>query len=143
MGILDKLTGKGKEYPQLDESIPAFAQLDGIRENLTRLVSDIDDNIEIVPADQAAYVYYGKPPKMFGIAWVHDGQIENFKSLVDEKGFSPNALQALTMQLKGAYEEHKSDDRFSYNIGDKKVTVIPSSGMAKDVGSIIEKVSQI
>ncbi|MFC1549479.1 hypothetical protein ACFL4R_01250 [Nitrospirota bacterium] len=143
MGLLDKLLGKGKDYPPLDESAPAFAQLDGVRENLAKLASDINDNMEIVPADQAAYVYFGKPPKMFGISWIHEGRIVNVKTLVDEKGFSPSALQHLTELLKGAYEDHQNEDRFSYGLGEKKVTVIPSAGLASDVGRIIEKISQI
>jgi hypothetical protein len=86
MGILGKLFSGKQDYPSLDSSDPAAMQLESVRPPLEKLAAETNDPLEVVPAEDSVYVFIGKPPKKFGIAWIEDGdKIVNFKSLVDEK----------------------------------------------------------
>ncbi len=96
MGILGKFFGGKHDYPSLDSSTPAAKQLESVRLPLEKLATETKDPLEVVPAEDSVYIFLGKPPKKFGIAWIEDGdKIINFKSLVDEKGLSPDSLQHL------------------------------------------------
>lgn len=71
MGILDKLFGGNKDYPPLPEDNEAQAQLSEVRALLEDLARRAPDRLEVVPAEHEAFVFLGKPPKSFGIAWIH------------------------------------------------------------------------
>ena len=140
MGILGKFFGGKHDYPSLDSSDPAAKQLESVRPPLEKLAGEINDPLEVVPAEDSVYVFVGKPPKKFGIAWIEDGdKIVNFKSLVEEKGLSPTRLEALSEELKKAYIAHQDKPRYVTRISDREVVVIPSTSLLNDLKSVVEQ----
>ena len=104
---------------------------------MEELASKAKDSLEVVTAENATYVFIGKPPKQFGIAWVQDGKIYNLKSLADEKGLSPVKLQKTSEELSKAYKRSEKDARYSTQIGGCSVTVAASETLGKEVDHII------
>ncbi|MDX1764567.1 MAG: hypothetical protein R3231_09625 [bacterium] len=140
MGFLDGLFGKKQDYPPLEESSPAASRIGQMKEPLEKLTSEFSDDIEIVPTEQVAYAFIGKPPKKFGVAWVEaSGKINNFKTLVDEKGLSMPSLERLSNELKDAYIRSENESRYATTIADRKVVVTPSEAMASDIKKIIDE----
>ena len=99
MGILSKFFGKDLDYPPLDESSAAAKQLAAIREPLQKLAGEVSDPLEVIPSDGTAYVFVGNPPKKFGLAWIHDGEVSNFKKLVERSGIKPSQLESIVEEL--------------------------------------------
>lgn len=140
MGFMDKLLGSSKEYPPLNKDDPAAQKLDALRQPVEKLVSEIKDPIEVVPGDETAFFFIGKPPKKFGVAWVgKDGKVVNFKSLVEEKGLSVISLEKLSDRLKQIYIDHQEEPRYSTTIKDKQVVVTPSETLKGDIRKVIEE----
>ncbi|MEJ2435887.1 MAG: hypothetical protein P8Y53_23130, partial [Pseudolabrys sp.] len=98
MGMFDKLFGSDADYPPLPADNDARARLDAMKAPLEELAEKVNDHLEVVPADHEAYVYLGKPPTRFGIAWIHDGKLDGLRELVDEYNLS----QADTQKMIGA-----------------------------------------
>ena len=73
MGILGQFFGGKLNYPPLDSSAPAAKQLESVRPPLEKLAAETNDPLEIVPAEDSVYIFVGKPPKKFGIAWMKRG----------------------------------------------------------------------
>ncbi|MFC1844135.1 hypothetical protein ACFLZ5_05035 [Thermodesulfobacteriota bacterium] len=139
MGFLDKLLGSSKDYPPLDNSDPAAQKIDALRQPVENFVSEINDPLEIIPDDETAFFFIGKPPKKFGVAWVgKDGKVVNFKSLVEEKGLSMISLEKLSDRLKQIYIEHQEEPRYSISISEKNVVVTPSETLKTDIRKVIE-----
>ena len=138
MGMLDKLFGGKNDYPPLPPDNDALARLDQVKPQLEELANRVNDHLEVVPGDQEAYVYLGKPPKRFGIAWLHDGKVDGLNELVDEHKLSQSQVQKLIGALSAAYEHASDAPRYSAEVGGKQVTVIPSRGFGKEVHQIIE-----
>jgi hypothetical protein len=140
MGFMDKLFGSSKDYPPLGKDDPAAQKLDSLRQPVEKLVSEIKDPVEVVPGDETAFFFIGKPPKKFGVAWVgKDGKIVNFKSLVEERGLSMISLEKLSDRLKQVYIQHQEEPRYSTTISDKKVVVTPSDTLKSDIRKVIEE----
>jgi hypothetical protein len=140
MGILGKLFGGKHDYPSLDRSAPAAMQLESVRSPLEKLADQTSDPLEVVPADDSVYVFVGKPPKKFGLAWIEDGdKIVNFKSLVDEKGLSPAGLHRLSEELKDAYIAHQDKPRYVTKISDREIVVIPSRSLLNHLKGVVEQ----
>ena len=140
MGFLDQIFGKKPDYPPLAASAPAAERIGKMKEPLEQLAEEVPSPLEIVPTDDAAYAFIGKPPKKFGVAWVKPGgKIQNFKTLVDEKGLSVVSLEQLSEELKEAYIRGEKEERFSTQIGERDVVVTPSESLASEVSAIIEK----
>jgi hypothetical protein len=138
MGMLDKLFGGKNDYPPLPADNDALARLDRVKPQLEELANRVNDHLEVVPGEQEAYVYLGKPPKRFGIAWLHDGKVDGLNELVDEHNLSQAQVQKLIGALSAAYEHASDAPRYSTEIAGKQVTVIPSGGLGKEVHQIIE-----
>src|SRR5210317_997659 len=139
MGFMDKLFGSSKEYPPLNMEDPAAQKIDALRQPVEKFVSEIGDQLEVVPDDETAFFFIGKPPKKFGVAWVgKDGKVVNFRSLVEEKGLSPISLEHLSDRLKEVYINHQDDPRYSTTINDKQVVVTSSETLKSDIKKIIE-----
>lgn len=139
MGFMDKLFGSSKEYPPLNNQDPAAQKLEALRQPVEKLVDEINDPLEVVPGEETAFFFIGKPPKKFGVAWVgQDGKIVNFKSLVEEKGLSIISLEKLSDRLKQLYIKHQEDPRFSTTIKDKQVVVTPSATLENDIKKVID-----
>ena len=82
MGMFDKWFGGAPDYPPLPADNEARAKLDEVMAPLEELAEKVHDHLEVVPAEHEAYVYLGKPPKRFGIAWVHDGKLDGLPAQV-------------------------------------------------------------
>ena len=140
MGILGKIFGGKHDYPALDSSAPVAKQLESVRPPLEKLAAETNDPLEIVPAEDSVYIFVGKPPKKFGIAWIEDGdKIVNFKSLVDEKGLSPTSLNHLSEELRKAYIAHQNEPRYVTRISDREVVVIPSTSLLNNLKGVVEQ----
>ena len=140
MGFMDKLLGSSKDYPPLNKDDPAAQKLDAMREPVEKLVSEIKDPIEVVPGNETAFFFIGKPPKKFGVAWVgKDGKVKNLKSLVEEKGLSMISIEKLSDRLKQVYIQHQDDPRYSATINDKKIVVTSSETLKSDIKKVIEE----
>jgi len=140
MGILEKFFGGKHDYPSLDSSAPAAKQLEAVRPPLEKLADETKDPLEVVPAEDSVYIFLGKPPKKFGIAWIEDGdRIVNFKSLVDEKGLSPTRLQHLSEELRKVYIAHQDKPRYVTRISDRDVVVIPSTSLLHNLKGVVEQ----
>ena len=139
MGFIDKLFGSAKEYPPLNKDNPAAQKIDALRQPVEKLLSEVKDPVEVVPGDETAFFFIGKPPKKFGVAWVgKDGKVVNFKSLVEEKGLSPISLERLSDRLKQIYIQHQEEPRYSVTINEKQVVVTPSEALKNDIRMVIE-----
>jgi ABC-type Fe3+-hydroxamate transport system substrate-binding protein len=139
MGLLGKLFGKEQELPQLDPASVAAKRLEKAKAELEAFVSKMHDRLEMVPADNAVYVFIGKPPGMFGMAWFHDGKEHNFKTLAKDKGLSQKKVQNMAASLGEAYEKSMEEPKFSATIAGKKVIVHPSEALLMDVVKIIHE----
>jgi hypothetical protein len=138
MGILGKFFGTKLDYPPLDSSDPAAKQLESVLSPLEKLAEKTNDPLEIVPAEETAYIFVGKPPKKFGILWIEEGdKIINFKSLADEKGLSPNSLLQLSDELKKAYIAHQDEPRYVTQVSDREVVVIPSTSLLNNLEGVV------
>ena len=138
MGMLDKLFGGKNDYPPLPADNDALAKLDEVKPELEELANRVHDHLEVVPGEREAYVYLGKPPKRFGIAWLHDGKVDGLKELVDQHKLSQSQVQKLIGALGAAYEHASDAPRYSAEVAGKQVTVIPYRGLGKEVHQIIE-----
>jgi hypothetical protein len=136
--MLDKWFGGKNDYPPLPADNEAAAKLDEVKAQLEELADRIHDHLEIVPGEHEAFVYLGKPPKRFGIAWLHDGKVDGLSELVDQHKLSQSQVQQLVVALGAAYEHASEAPRYSTEIAGKQVTVIPSRGLGKEVHQIIE-----
>jgi hypothetical protein len=139
MGIFDKLLGKGQDYPALDPASPAAARLGTLQPHLEPFVKQVSDKMEIVPLEKEAVVFIGKPPDAFGAAWVHNGKILNFKSLMQDKKLPVTEVQLLSDRLRDAYVRSKDVNRFSTTIAGKTVIVTPSEALERDVSKIFQE----
>ncbi|MDX2434190.1 MAG: hypothetical protein QNK14_06205 [Desulfobacterales bacterium] len=139
MGFMDKLFGSAKEYPPLNKDNPAAQKIDALRQPVEKLLSEVKDPVEVVPGDETAFFFIGKPPKKFGVAWVgKDGKVVNFKSLVEEKGLSIISLERLSDRLKQIYIQHQEEPRYSVTINEKQVVVTTSEALKNDIRKVIE-----
>ena len=141
MSIFNKLFGRNPDYPPLEDSDPAAKQLAAIQEPLQKLANEVSDPLEVIPSEGTAYVFVGKPPKKFGLAWIHDGKVSNFKTLVEEKGIQPSALESIVDELKAAYERSGGATRYVSRIGEKQLVVTPNEDLEKTVHEIMDKVA--
>ena len=138
MGFMDKLFGSSKEYPPLNNDDPAAQKINSMRQPVEDFVSEIKDPLELVPGNETAFFFIGKPPKKFGVAWVgKDGKVVNFKSLVEEKGLSMISLEHLSDRLKAIYIQHQEEPRYSMTISDKQVVITPSETLKTDIRKVI------
>ena len=140
MGILGKFFSAKLDYPALDASDPAAKYLESVQSPLKKLADQTKDPLEVVPAEDSVYIFIGKPPKKFGIAWIEEGdKIVNFKSLVANKGLSTASLENLSAELKKAYIEHQDKPRFVTKVSDREVVVIPSTSLVDSLKGVVEK----
>jgi hypothetical protein len=142
MGLLGKLFGKEKELPQLDPSSSAASQLNAHKSAMEPFVTKIHDRMELVPAEKTVYVYIGKPPGMFGLAWFENGQEINFKTFTASRGLKQKQIQSIYGRLGEAYAASESAARFETVIAGKKIIVLPSENLAKKIEDIVHTVAE-
>ena len=140
MGLFDKILRGKPDYPELDSSTAAAARLQNIRTELKTLHAEAKQPLEVVPGKDRSYVFIGKPPKKFGVAWIEGGRVHNFKTLVEEHGVEPARLQKIAETLRETYEANQENDRFTASIGEQDVVVIASVKFYREVGDVIQGV---
>lgn len=138
MGFMSKLFG-GKDYPELDGASPASEALKRHMDQLEPFVQKVKDNLEIVSGDQNLYVYIGKPPSAFGLAWFENGRDVNLKSLISERGLSQPQAASLAGKLGEVYTNNSAAQRFSTAIAGKTITVTPSEKLAASIGQVLRE----
>lgn len=139
MGMFDSWFGDKHDYPPLPDDNSVKAILDEMKAPLEELAGKVNDHLEIVPAEHEAYVYLGKPPRRFGIAWVHDGKFDGLKELVEENKLSQADTQKMIGSLGDAYEHASDAPRYSAELAGKKVVVISSRRLGQEVHEIMDR----
>ena len=137
MGLFDKMLHKTPQYPDLAGDSTAAKQLAAIKGNLEKLAHDVSDPLEVVPSSDGAYVFIGKPPKKFGIAWIEGDSIKSFKTLMDEHGVSVQKIQKLSDDLRDIYMRHHDTEHYHATIANRDIVVTPSQPLEKDVRNVL------
>ncbi len=132
---------KKLEYPELDSGNPAAEQVNEFEDQLQDLMGQVKDRIEVVPAQDHAYVFIGKPPKKFGVAMIQDGAVKSFIAAAKEKGLDQAQIQKLNDQLRDAYMHNMDAQRFKTNVAGKDVVVTPCSQLDQEVRDILGSLS--
>ena len=139
MGFLDTIRSGKKEYPVLDGTSLAADRIEKIRDQLEALSKRVRKPLEVIPGEEGSYIFIGKPPKDFGVAWIEENRLHNFKTLVDEEGVNPQELNKISEHLRKAYEKNMDDERFTTKIGKKDIVVTPSEVFRAEVREIIHQ----
>ena len=132
MGFLTSILGY-PNHPPLDPGTAAAARLEAQRQPLEQLATKVKARLELVPASDAIYVFLGKPPGTFGLAWLKDGAEHNLKTLIQQRRFTSAEVEAISEMLRRVYEAHRGAERYQTTIAGKKVAVTPSEAFAADV----------
>ncbi len=141
MGFFDKLMGKDQEHPALDAASPAARRIEKHRAMIEPFFKRVNEKFEVIPMDDAVYVFVGKPPSAFGVAWFNNGKEHNLKSFMAEHGLPAPKIQLLSDELRDVYVKFQSAERFSSTIGGKKVTVTPSDAFGAETARVIKEAS--
>jgi hypothetical protein len=143
MGFLDSILGHGhKDHPPLDDGSAAARRLDAQRESLEQFAAKVKDKLELVPDSDAVYIFVGKPPGTFGIAWLKDGAEHNLKTMIQQRGLAPASAQTIAERLRETYEAHQQAERYSRTVAGRTVTVTPSEAFAADIRRIIIEIER-
>lgn len=125
------------KYPELQDDNPLASRMEQIRQQLDSLIEKVKDPIEVVPDGDHTFVFIGKPPKKFGVAWIEAGEIKNFQAVAKEHGMTPNEMMTCSQKLGSAYEQHLEDQRYTAHLGKRDIVVTPSAGLAQKMDAII------
>lgn len=137
MGLLDKFFGGKVDYPPLPAGNEALAQLDEMKAPLEELAHKVHDHLEVVPAEHEAFVFLGKPPKNFGVAWIHDGKVTGLKEFAEENHLTQVEVGKMIVRLGEAYQHASETPRYSAEFGGKQMVVIPSQGLEQEMHQIM------
>ena len=140
MSLFGNLFSRKPDYPAIDPASTAASRVTEVKSELRELAGKTRDPLEVVPSEHAAYVFIGKPPKKFGLAWIHDGEISGLNTLVEEHGLSPLEVEQVVQQLRDAYERNSEVNRFTMSVADRDVVVTPSTRLETEVHEIIDRV---
>jgi len=138
MSLFGSLFSSKPDYPAMDPTSAAASRIAAIKSELGELAGQVKDPLEVVPAEDAAFVFIGKPPKRFGLAWIHDGKVDGLNAIVEENGLKPLEVQQAMEQLRDAYERNSDVDRFLANVEDRDLVVTPSASLGSEVHQIID-----
>jgi hypothetical protein len=140
MGFLSNLFSSKPDFPAIDPESAAASRVAEVGKELEELAGQVKDPLEVVPSEHAAYVFIGKPPKKFGLAWIHDGKVSGLNTLVEEHGLSALEVEKVLADLREAYERNADVRRYCATVQDRDVIVTPSPGLEQEVHEIIAKV---
>lgn len=141
MGILDKILKRKPDYPPLDRDGDIAKRLEHVTSELGTLAETASEDIEVVPAEGETYVFFGKPPKEFGLAWIRDGEVKNLKNALEEREVPHHKAEAIVEQIRAAYERSEEDERYSTELAGKTVVVTRSEGLERKVHDIVQKLA--
>ncbi len=116
---------------------PVAEQINEIEGPLKTLMSQVSDPLEVIPADNQAYVFIGKPPKKFGVAVIEGGAVQSFVAAAKEKGLEPVKIQKLNEQFRDAYIQNQDAQRYKASIAGKEIVVTPCAELAREVSQIM------
>ncbi len=139
MGFLSDLFSSKPDLPAIDPKSTAAARVAEVEKELDELAGQVNQPLEVVPSEHAAYVFIGKPPKKFGLAWIHDGKVSGLNTLVEEHGLSALEVEVLA-DLREAYERNEGVNRFCATLQERDVVVTPSPDLEREVHEIIDQV---
>lgn len=137
MGLLKNLIG-GEEHPPLPDDSYAVERVRNVMPGLRQLTEETNDRFEVVPAEDWAYVFIGKPPKKFGMAWITGDTVENLGELARRKNFSPITLEKIEDELRDAYKRSEAEQRYAMQVEGKEIIVTPSRDLESEVNRIIQ-----
>ncbi len=138
MGFFNKLFGGKTDYPELQAGSPATRRLEGSKEALASLAEQVHDALEVVPTAEKTFVFIGKPPKEFGLAWIEGQEVKNLKSLVKDEGLDASQMSKLVEKLRAAYRHHEEEQRFKAQLAGREFVVTPSEALGREVKEIVE-----
>ena len=139
MGFFDRMFGGAPKYPELDSASTAAGRLEAIRGNLEALARDVSDPMEVIPSREGAFVFIGKPPKRFGLAWIEDNQVKSFKTLMVEHGVSGDEVAKVSEELREAYLRHLDAEHYRTRIAERNIVVTPSEPLEQEVREILSQ----
>ncbi|OGB12659.1 MAG: hypothetical protein A2W72_11420 [Burkholderiales bacterium RIFCSPLOWO2_12_67_14] len=137
MRLLDRFFGSKVAYPPLPADNEALVKLDEVKAPLEELAHKVSDHLEVVPAEHEAFVFLGKPPMNFGMAWIHDGKVTSLKDIAKEHHLSEVEVGELMFRLGQAYQHASEMPRYSAEFGGKQMVVIPSMGLEQEMHQIM------
>ncbi|MCB1904661.1 MAG: hypothetical protein KDI18_11365 [Gammaproteobacteria bacterium] len=141
MGLLSGLFAAKIDYPPIDPTTDAARRIAEVERQLGELAGKVSDKLEVIPSRHAAYVFIGKPPKKFGLAWIHNGEVSGLNSLVQDHGMKPSEVEKVVDELRSVYEKAGDAKRFSTKVNDRLVVVTPSSQLEEGVHKIIDRIT--
>ena len=131
-------SGRTPDYPPLDHNSRAGKKVAEVEDEILELMRKVSEPLEVVPSDHAAYVFIGKPPKKFGLAWIHDGKVSGLNTLIEEHGVTPAEVEKALDQLREAYARHHDAAHFTTTIDEKNIVVTASDALEHEVHDIID-----
>lgn len=140
MSFFNELFQSKPHYPSLEPDAPAAERFNKVRASIETLASSVKEPLEVVPVEESAYIFIGKPPKRFGMAWIEQGEIKNFKILAEEQGLKQTDLNDMQEKLRDAYERHQDEPRYSVNVAGRDIVLIQSPSFEEDVKEIFTQV---
>ena len=139
MGVFGKMFGQQEQYPELSGDHAAARKLAAIQSSLEELTQKVSEPIEVIPADDGAYVFIGKPPKKFGVAWIEGGVVKSFKTLMEEHGMTAKEINALSDELREVYVRYHDSEHYHTKVADKDIIVTPSEPLEHEVREILSR----
>ena len=140
MGLLDKVFGGKPDYPELAAEGKTAQRVQGVQQPLENLMEQVKDPLEIVPAEDRTYVFIGKPPKKFGVAWIEGTEIQNLQRRAQEAGVGTSKMEEISGKLRSAYEKYENSDRYVTTVAGREIVVTPSEELNRDVNDIVNQV---
>lgn len=137
MGLLGKLFGSEPERLPFEPSSPGWERLERHRDVVEAFASRLHDRLEVVPGERILYAFVGRPPEAFGVAWFEGGEEHNLKSLMKARGLTQAEVQAISAELRAAYERSRAEPRFDLQAGKKHVLVTPSASLERELATIL------
>lgn len=141
MGLLSNLFASKIDYPPIDPNSAAAHRVAQIEKELEELAGKVSDRLEVVPSEHAAYVFIGKPPSKFGLAWIHDGKVSGLNNLVQDHGMKPLQVEKVVDELRAAYEHASNAKRYCATVQGREVVVTPSGQLETEVHEIIDRIT--
>jgi hypothetical protein len=132
------LFSKKLNYPELDSDNPVAEQVHVVEGPLKDLMGQVSDPLEVVPSDEHAYVFIGKPPKKFGVAMIEEGKVQSFIAVAKEKGLDQVKIQSLNEKLREAYMHNVDAQRYKTNVAGKEIVVTPCTQLHQEVRQIMQ-----
>lgn len=145
MGLLSRLfSGEESGFPELHPHSETAARIERHRELLRQLAAGTrGDRLELILAGEGGFIFVGRPPKTFGLTWLEDGRVCNFKTLIVDRGLDAERVDALVADLRHAYERNNDTaERYRYRLDGRSIVVRLDSELEREISRLIDEVSQ-